>query len=80
MIEDVQPEDGKNQDKFERGLQIVGELSSILKELPDSDVAEFLGNGAMYDLLEAILDPSTVKNYPTYAEFFLQNKMREPQS
>ncbi len=76
MIDDSHHEDEANQDKFGRGLHIIRELSSILKELTDSDVGRLLGNGSMDDILRAILDPSTVKDYPTYAEFFLQNKMR----
>jgi hypothetical protein len=63
-------------EKVERGKQIVRELTGILQDLPDLDVGKLLGTEAMDDLLSAILDPSTVKNYPTIGEFFLQNKMR----
>lgn len=76
MAVEAQPDDGKNKEKIDRGKQIIGELASILKELPDSGVGELLGTGTMDSLLRAILDPSTVTNYPTYAEFFFQNKMR----
>lgn len=76
MIDDTQNEAGMNQNKISRGLELIAELSCILKELPDSEIAKLLGNGSMDNLLKAILDPSSVKNYPTYAEFFLQNKTR----
>jgi hypothetical protein len=65
-----------NEEKIERGKQIVEELSGILRELPDSEVLELLGTGAMADLLKAILDPSEVKKYPNIAEFLLANKIR----
>lgn len=65
-----------NEEKIERGKQIIKELSGILRGLPDSEVGELLGTGPMADLLEAILDPSEVKKYPNIAEFLLANKNR----
>jgi len=62
--------------KVQRGREIVSELSAILKELPDSSIGELFAAGLGDDLLKAILDPSTVKDYPSYAEFFFQNKAR----
>jgi hypothetical protein len=76
MIADAQPEEETNQKKIERGLHLIGELSCIIKELPDSDIEKLLGKGSIDDLLKAILDPSMAKDYPNYAEFFLQNRMR----
>jgi hypothetical protein len=63
-------------EKVQRGKAIIRELAVILKELPDSSVGELLGTGLADDLLKAILDPFTVKDYPSYAEFFFQNKWR----
>ena len=65
-----------NEEKIERGKQIIKELADILKELSDSEVGKLLGTGAMDDLLRAILDPSKVKKYPSIAEFLLANKTR----
>lgn len=65
-----------NEEKIERGKQIIKELASILQELSDSDVGKLLDTGAIDDLLKAILDPSMVKNYPNIAEFLLANKTR----
>ena len=65
-----------NEEKIERGKQIIKELADILKELSDSEVGKLLGTGAMDDLLRAILDSSKVKKYPSIAEFLLANKTR----
>jgi hypothetical protein len=76
-MDDVEQITGdKISEQVERGKQIIRELAVILKELPDSSVHELLGTGSLDDLLKAILDPSRVKDYPSYAEFFLQNKAR----
>lgn len=76
MADKEQILDDKIREKVERGRQIIGELADILKELPDSSVGELLRTGSLEDLLRAILDPSTAKDYPNYAEFFFQNKAR----
>lgn len=65
-----------NEEKIERGKQIIKELTYILQELSDPEVGKLLGTGAMDDLLRAILDPSKVNNYPNIAEFLLANKNR----
>lgn len=65
-----------NEEKIERGKQIIKELADILQELSDSEVGKLLGTGAIDDLLRAILDPSKVKKYPSIAEFLLANKAR----
>jgi hypothetical protein len=65
-----------DEEKIERGKQIIKELAGILQELSDSEVGKSLGTGAMDDLLKAILDPSKVKKYPSIAEFLLANKTR----
>jgi hypothetical protein len=76
MAEDAQIMANEIRKKVERGRQIIIELAAILRELPDSSVDELLGTGLTDDLLKAILDPLTVKYYPSFAEFFLQNKAR----
>jgi len=65
-----------NEQKIERGNQIINELVGILRELTDREVKIFLGAGPMDNLLKAILDPSRVKEYPNIAEFLLANKAR----
>jgi|GEM_PF-1799978 hypothetical protein len=76
MTDEEQIPDDTIREKVERGRLIIGELAAILKGLPDPNVGDLLGTGSVDDLLKAILDPSTVKDYPNYAEFFLQNKTR----
>lgn len=76
MTDEGQIPDDTIREKVERGRLIIGELAAILKGLPDPNVGDLLGTGSVDDLLKAILDPSTVKDYPNYAEFFLQNKTR----
>lgn len=61
---------------IERGRELAGELAQILRELSDAEVGELLHGGTLDGLVRAILDPADVKNYPTYADFFLANKMR----
>lgn len=76
MIDEARVNDEVDDEKIERGKQIIKELAGLLRGLPDSSIEKLLGTGAMDELLAAILDPSTVKIYPTIGEFFLQNKMR----
>ncbi len=76
MVADAQSADESNQEEIERGKQLIKELAKILRMLPDQDIGKLLGIGEIEDLLVAILDPSTVENYPTYAEFFFKNKRR----
>jgi len=64
------------EEKVQRGKEIIKELVNILREISDSEVGQLLGTGAMDDFLRAILDPSKVKNYDNYGEFFLANKAR----
>ena len=65
-----------NEEQIERGKQLAEELARILRELPDSEVGNLLGQGAMNDLLLAILDPLKVKDYPNIGTFLLANKTR----
>lgn len=63
-------------EKIKRGKQIIDELARIISELPDTEIAELLGRGAINDILKAILDPSKLRRYPNIAEFLLDNKNR----
>ena len=65
-----------NESMIERGIQIASELSEILRKISDKEVGRLLGEGAMNDLMNAILDPSEVRKYPNIAEFLLANKSR----
>jgi len=65
-----------NQEKVEKGKLIIEELSLILREISDSEVAELLGTGGLDNLLKSILDPSRVRAYPSVAEFLLANRHR----
>jgi hypothetical protein len=65
-----------NQALIERGMQITDELAGILRQISDTDVGHLLGAGAMDNLLNAILDPRKVKEYPNIAEFLLANRTR----
>jgi hypothetical protein len=65
-----------NQALIERGMRITNELAAILRQISDGEVGHLLGTGAMNDLVNAILDPKRVKEYPNIAEFLLANKTR----
>ena len=65
-----------NQVLIERGMRITDELAAILRQISDDDVGRLLGTGAMNNLMNAILDPGKVKEYPNIAEFLLANKTR----
>jgi len=67
---------GLSEERIRRGKEIAAELTAILRQLSDSEVGELLGKGAMDDLMRAILDPKSVKEYPNIAEFLVANKTR----
>ena len=64
-----------NQEKIEKGKELIKELSSILKELSDIEVG-VLGTGILNDLIPAIFDASYIKKGEKVGDFFLANKMR----
>jgi hypothetical protein len=76
MADEARVNDNVDAEKIEHGKQMIKELAGILRGLPDSSIENLLGTGAVDELLTSILDPLTVKNYPSIGEFFLQNKMR----
>jgi len=65
-----------SKEKIESGKKMTAEVAAIVRQLPDQEVGELLGTGAMDDLLKAILDPKKVREYPSIAEFLLANKTR----
>jgi hypothetical protein len=65
-----------DEDKIERGKQIIHELAQILGQLSDEEVGRLIGTGAMHEFMLSILNPAKVKEYPNIAEFLLANKSR----
>ena len=66
------PED-KN---IQRGKELCRELAEVISDLSDEDVYRLFDNGELEGVFNAILDPSTLKNHKTFADFFLANKHR----
>ena len=64
------------QSPIERGKTLASELAEICRDLKDDQISELFANGTIDELLNAILDPTTVGDYPTIADFFLANKQR----
>jgi hypothetical protein len=52
------------------------EFVAVLKNATDNEIIEILGNGAMDDFLQTILNPEDVKNSKSIADFFYKNKNR----
>ena len=65
-----------DREQLARARQIIEELAAILRHLSDAEVRELLGQGALDDLLKAILDPAAALSYSTIADFLLANKWR----
>lgn len=60
----------------ERAEVLLCKLTEASGNLSDREVAEALGQGALDNFLNAILDPDTVSDYPSIADFFLENRNR----
>lgn len=60
----------------ERAEELLRKFTEVTGNLSDREVAEALGQGALDNFLNAILDPSTVSDYPSIADFFLENRNR----
>jgi hypothetical protein len=65
-----------NHEKIETGKRLIDELTRIIRELSDAEVAELLGNGPLDTLIRSILDPADARQYPSIAEFLLAKKNR----
>jgi len=59
-----------------KGKALFSELTRVVESLSDEEIQSLFDSGEIENLLKAVLDPTTVKNYKNYAEFFLANKHR----
>lgn len=65
-----------NNELVEKGKQLFSEIAHVLEELPDEQIYHLFENGEIEGFLKALLDPQTVSEHASVAEFFLANKHR----
>jgi hypothetical protein len=65
-----------NEERIHKAKELADKLSGLVSDMSDNEFSDFVDTGAFNNLLEAVLDPSAVRNYPSIAEFFLANKRR----
>lgn len=59
-----------------KSKECLKELSRLCQEVQDRDITKLFDQGALDELMTSILDTSQCHNFPSIADFFLENKNR----